>query len=136
MSRLDRRRKGTFGPPMMKKAVFFIDDMNMPQKDKYGAQGPIELLRQYLDHKHWLVGNENLIKFIFFNFPRYDRKDTTKIILEDIQFVSAMGPPGGGRNVVTPRFIRHFMSIAINPFTDETLTKIFSTLFSVYIRVY
>lgn len=46
-----------------------------------------------------------------------------------------MGPPGGGRNLVTARFIRHFMMIAVNPFTDETLTKIFSTLFSVYIKV-
>jgi dynein heavy chain len=62
MSRLDRRRKGTFGPPMMKKAVFFVDDMNMPQKDRYGSQGPIELLRQYMDHGHWFVRNTNSIK--------------------------------------------------------------------------
>ena len=27
------------------------------------------------------------------------------------------------------------MTIAINPFTDETLTKIFTTLFSIYVRV-
>lgn len=55
--------------------------------------------------------------------------------LQDIQFLAAMGPPGGGRNDVTPRFLRHFNLIAINPFNDETMVRIFSTLMNTYIRV-
>ncbi|XP_062266298.1 dynein axonemal heavy chain 3 [Platichthys flesus] len=111
MAKLDRRRKGVFGPPVGKKCVVYVDDLNMPSKEIYGAQPPIELLRQWIDHHHW-----------------YDRKDTSRLNIVDVLFMSAMAPPGGGKNDISGRLTRHLNVISINCFEDETLTKIFSSI--------
>lgn len=59
---------------------------------------------------------------------RYDRKDLSFRKLQDVQFVAAMSPPGGGRNSVTNRYLRHFSVVSVNAFDGETMSTIFNAL--------
>ncbi|CAG9466771.1 unnamed protein product [Pedinophyceae sp. YPF-701] len=115
-----RKVHGTMvcGPGEGKKYVFLVDDMNMPQREKYGAQPPIELLRQWMDHGGW-----------------YERRwpFTFRQII-NVQFVGSMGPPGGGRNPVTPRYLRHFKTLSFVAMSDESCCRIFNTILGTFLE--
>ena len=89
----------------------------MPKKEEYGAQPPLELLRQFLDHGGW-----------------YDRKAKEKPFnrLVDIVLVAAMGPPGGGRSVITPRIQRHFNVLTYTDLQYSSIEVIFNTIIKAF----
>jgi dynein heavy chain len=107
---MEKRRKGIYAPSLGKQGIIFVDDLNMPQKEVYGAQPPIELLRQWMDYGGWYD----------IDTPERDFRAT-----QNVCFAAAMGPPGGGRNSITNRYVRHFNVLYIEPYSDSSLNDIF-----------
>nr|KAF6446457.1 dynein axonemal heavy chain 6 [Rousettus aegyptiacus] len=116
-SKLERKRKNILGAPGNKHVVIFVDDLNMPRLDRYGSQPPIELLRQYQD---------------FGGF--YDRNKLFWKDIQDVTIVSACAPPGGGRNPVTPRFIRHFSMLCLPMPSEHSLKQIFQAILNGFLN--
>ena len=52
-SKVEKRTKGVYVPLGSKKMVTFMDDFNMPAKDTFGSQPPLELIRQWIDYEFW-----------------------------------------------------------------------------------
>ena len=50
--------------------------------------------------------------------------------LVNVRFITAMGPPGNGRNSVSSRYIRHFNVLYVEPYSDDSLKSIFGTIMS------
>ncbi|EAX96997.1 Dynein heavy chain family protein [Trichomonas vaginalis G3] len=107
------RTKSTYVPIGGKKLVVFIDDFNMPQRDLFGSQPPLELLREWMETESW-----------------YDRTTCTPKILKDMQVVAAMAPPGGGRQPISRRLQSKFCLFNVSNPSDSQLKRIFNTLLS------
>lgn len=53
--------------------------------------------------------------------------------IEDIIFICAMGPPGGGRSPITKRLERHFNIITYTNLGKESITMIFSKIVTAFL---
>ncbi|KAJ8943600.1 hypothetical protein NQ318_006602 [Aromia moschata] len=109
--KLEKKKKTLLGAPLGKRVVIFVDDVNMPKLETYGAQPPIELLRQFLDYG-----------------GLFDRDKLFWKEIRDVIICVGCAPPGGGRNPLTPRFVRHFGMMLIPPPNEYSLKSIFKAI--------
>jgi dynein heavy chain len=94
-----------------KTLTVYVDDINMPEVELYGAQPPIELLRQAVDQKGF-----------------YDRQILQWRELENTVIIATSSPPGNGRAHLSDRFMRHFHIVNIHSNSEEIMKNIFGTI--------
>jgi dynein heavy chain len=112
-AKLEKKRKNVLGAPKNKQMIIFIDDLNMPKLDTYGSQPPIELLRQFQDFGGFYNRVEEGLPFTE---------------LKDMTIAAACAPPGGGRNPISLRLIRHFCMFSIPSPSEYSLKHIFKSI--------
>ncbi|XP_039087571.1 dynein heavy chain 2, axonemal [Hyaena hyaena] len=110
-SRVEKRTKGVYVPFGGKSMITFMDDLNMPAKDMFGSQPPLELIRLWIDYGFW-----------------YDRMKQTIKYIRDMFLMAAMGPPGGGRTIISPRLQSRFNIINMTFPTESQIIRIFGTM--------
>lgn len=116
---IDKRSGTSFGPPMGKKLIFFVDDMNLPYVETYGTQNSIALLTQHMQHG-----------------SIFDRTDLgMRKHLSDIQYVAAMNPTAGSFEICE-RCQRHFATFAVTMPSQTDLSCIFGTVFGGHLEAF
>jgi len=109
---IDKRSGNMYGPPIGKKLLLFIDDMNLPFVETYGTQNAIALLTQHMQYG-----------------SVFDRTDLgMRKQLKDLQYVAAMNPTAGSFEICE-RCQRHFATFAVSMPSVEDLRYIFQNIF-------
>ncbi|XP_075248756.1 dynein beta chain, ciliary-like isoform X2 [Convolutriloba macropyga] len=115
---LEKKAGRNYGPPGTKKLIYFIDDMNMPEVDKYFTVQPHTLLRQHMDYQHW-----------------YDRVKLSLKDINNVQYVSCMNPTAGSFTI-NPRLQRHFSVFAISFPNNEAIVTIYNSVLSQHLQMF
>ncbi|KAG7305959.1 hypothetical protein JYU34_008522 [Plutella xylostella] len=157
-SRLEKRTKGNYVPAGGKTLLVFIDDMNMPVRDEYGSQPPLELLRLWLDYGYWFDRAKQWRKNVKMNMPVrdeygsqpplellrlwldygywFDRAKQWRKNVKGMVVCGAVGPPGGARSPLPPRLLSCFHALYLTAPSHSQLVKIFGTMLNQHLQVF
>ena len=110
---VDKRTGRTYGPKGGKSLSMFVDDLNMPEVDLYGTQQPVTALLFLLSHS-----------------KMFDCEEDSELVrnYDDIFCTAAMGPPGGARNPVDPRFIAMFNVFCLPEPSEQVCKTIYTSI--------
>ena len=108
---MDKMRMHYQPPPTASQIAIFVDDINMPAVEVWGAQPPIELLRLFLDQR-----------------GVYERSDWSWKEVRNATLVAAAAPPSGSRAYLSKRFTTHFNMFCLPPASPAMLAKIFGSI--------
>ena len=111
---IDKRSGKIFGPPSNKKLLCFLDDVSMPEVNKWGDQVTLELIRQLSELGY------------FWNTEK--SKAGEQKIVEDLSYVLAMNHPGGGKNDIPNRMKRHCLNINVPMPTMVSIQDMFGSI--------
>lgn len=112
---LESKFKRSAKPGMIN--IIYIDDINMPEVEEFGAQPPIELLRQIIDQR-----------------ILYEKREKFEIDIDKTSILAVAAPPSGGRNRMTTRFTRHFEIICLPEPDNKNLASVFAVILKHFMR--
>ena len=108
---LEKKTGKNYGPSGNKHLIYFIDDFNMPEVDKYGTTGAHTIIKQHMDYGHW-----------------YCRSKLTLKDIHNCQYLACMNPKAGSFTV-SRRLQRHFATYTvIIPREEELFSNYHSIL--------
>lgn len=97
--------------------IFHVDDLNMPAVDRFGTVEAHQVIRQFMDYRHW-----------------YDRSKLTLKDIHNCQFVACMNPTAGSFTI-DPRLQRHFCSFAVGTPCEDSMYTIYHTILSQHLSL-
>ncbi|OQV20869.1 Dynein beta chain, ciliary [Hypsibius exemplaris] len=106
---LEKKSGRSYGPVGNKRMIYFLDDMNMPEVDKYGTVQPHTIIKQHIDYGHW-----------------YDRQKLFAKDIHNCQYLSCMNPAAGSFTII-PRLQRHFSVFTIGFPSSDSVHKIYGS---------